>query len=711
MNSKKPLLTISLLISNRPDTIPRCLDSLRPIMHAIPSELILIDTSKNEEIHKLLLTYTDKVYEFEWCNDFAKARNEGIRRAQGEWFLYLDDDEWFVDAKEIIDFFRTKEYKNFGSVNMQIRNFSNAEYTKYSDSWVTRLFCLEGGVRFEGKVHEYIYNIHGVQVFLPAMIHHSGYIFDTEEKKRKHFERNSKMLLELIEKEPEGLRWQAQMIQEYCTIDDWESIVEFCQERIKKVDKIDHFMDRNHLCTMYAGYIDALKNLGRHEEFLALCEQASNDERITDLLRATIHLRKAESYVNVEEDFVAAKESVDAYFEYYKNFKKNEVAMREQLGALLINRTFERNYLDTAHNILIYIALKQGDMSALQDCVKRIESKEGFAISVKLANYLVELMATMEERTAFSRILAKAVEDESISKMFCAEAQRWEEKDEKGFLKIAHIYANVAADFWFFKYCHFVDTAVQGDKIKVEKVLEALLKSMPNQFYLPDKVYEIIHQYDIKVALLWAKLAADKWPALIKEFVDNCSTETIDKVRNLICDVYKADDRRVLSLELAFMEKQLIAGPEEQIIEYYDLLKQYAPIKLAYYYNFYADKETQDEIPVDVQAAYLINEYVELEVQDKIQALGKIKEAAETCPLFADGLSKFVHRYVELEEEKSKLQNDEMNALRIQVLLQIRAMIQAGQLDAAQQILQQLLQMFPGDVEVEQLVSEIQEIK
>ena len=38
MSTKKPLLTISLLISNRPDTIPRCLDSLGLIMEEIPSE-------------------------------------------------------------------------------------------------------------------------------------------------------------------------------------------------------------------------------------------------------------------------------------------------------------------------------------------------------------------------------------------------------------------------------------------------------------------------------------------------------------------------------------------------------------------------------------------------------------------------------------------------------------------------------------------------
>ena len=114
MKTKKPQLTISLLASDRPIELRRCLDSLRPITDALSCELILIDTSKNPNVNALLREYTEQVYEFEWCNDFAKARNEGLKRAQGEWFLYLDDDEWFVETDELISFFRSGEYKDYG---------------------------------------------------------------------------------------------------------------------------------------------------------------------------------------------------------------------------------------------------------------------------------------------------------------------------------------------------------------------------------------------------------------------------------------------------------------------------------------------------------------------------------------------------------------------------------------------------------------------
>ncbi|MCQ2505577.1 MAG: hypothetical protein MJ113_00165 [Lachnospiraceae bacterium] len=44
----KKLLTISLLVSNRIDTIDKCLSSLKPIMDALDADLIVVDTVGEE---------------------------------------------------------------------------------------------------------------------------------------------------------------------------------------------------------------------------------------------------------------------------------------------------------------------------------------------------------------------------------------------------------------------------------------------------------------------------------------------------------------------------------------------------------------------------------------------------------------------------------------------------------------------------------------
>lgn len=98
-------LTISLLASDRMNTLKRCLDSITPFLRELNSELIIVATGQDPAVLALAGQYTSDIIPFTWCNDFSKARNAGLKKASGEWFLFLDDDEWFEDVSEIIDFF------------------------------------------------------------------------------------------------------------------------------------------------------------------------------------------------------------------------------------------------------------------------------------------------------------------------------------------------------------------------------------------------------------------------------------------------------------------------------------------------------------------------------------------------------------------------------------------------------------------------------
>ena len=73
--SANPLLTISVLISNRPDTVRRCLDSVRPLLEQVSSELVLVDTGCGAQVRGIIEEYTDRIIDFQWCGDFSKARN------------------------------------------------------------------------------------------------------------------------------------------------------------------------------------------------------------------------------------------------------------------------------------------------------------------------------------------------------------------------------------------------------------------------------------------------------------------------------------------------------------------------------------------------------------------------------------------------------------------------------------------------------------
>ena len=205
-------LTISLLVSGRKETTERCLDSLSKLCTELDSELILVDTGCDDDLRQKLSGYTDHIIPFTWCDDFAAARNVGLKEAQGEWFLFLDDDEWFEDVTPVLDFFTSEESAEYDQAVYKVRNYSNYEGTSYSDDWVSRIIRLEEDTHFTGRIHEYLTPSRGKCKKLDAFVHHFGYVYTDEEKKDQHFERNVIPLKLMIREDPGFMKWRIQLI-------------------------------------------------------------------------------------------------------------------------------------------------------------------------------------------------------------------------------------------------------------------------------------------------------------------------------------------------------------------------------------------------------------------------------------------------------------------------------------------------------------------
>ena len=151
MNNKVQL-SISILMSGRKET-RACLESLKKLMDEVACELIIVDTGCDKDTIDIIKEYTDIIIPFTWCNDFAKARNEGLKRATGEWFMFMDDDEWFEDTTEIIQVFKGNEYNEYNSASYIIRSYIDYKGKKYVDANITRMSKLTEETCFKGKVH------------------------------------------------------------------------------------------------------------------------------------------------------------------------------------------------------------------------------------------------------------------------------------------------------------------------------------------------------------------------------------------------------------------------------------------------------------------------------------------------------------------------------------------------------------------------------
>jgi len=208
-------LSIGVLVSNNIGTIRRCMESLQPILDQVSSELIIVDTvgeDKSDGSFAVAKAYANKSCYFPWCNDFAAARNVCIDHAEGEWFLYVDDDEWFDDVQELIDFFRNGECERYAQGVYNIRNY-DAE-GNYTLALVSRLFRRTKATRFVGRVHEEMINVYLPKKLFSFCAGHSGYAFENEEERKKKQNRNVSLLETEIKECGLNSARAAQMVQE-----------------------------------------------------------------------------------------------------------------------------------------------------------------------------------------------------------------------------------------------------------------------------------------------------------------------------------------------------------------------------------------------------------------------------------------------------------------------------------------------------------------
>lgn len=94
---RQPFLSVSMIVKNESLNLERCLSSIRPYV----DEMVVVDTGSRDGTTEIAAQYGAKVSYFEWCDDFAAARNYALSQVSGEWILVLDADEELVVKSNI----------------------------------------------------------------------------------------------------------------------------------------------------------------------------------------------------------------------------------------------------------------------------------------------------------------------------------------------------------------------------------------------------------------------------------------------------------------------------------------------------------------------------------------------------------------------------------------------------------------------------------
>lgn len=192
------MLSLCMIVKNEEYTIEKCLK--KAILLA--NDIVIVDTGSTDKTRDIAMKYTDKVFDFKWCNDFSKVRNYSIEKSNNDWILVLDADEVITDFNEesIKNFCNEMNRDKVGRI--KIINIYEDEYgiRKYTER-VNRLFNKRY-FEYNGIIHEQIVskekNIYSTRD-IKITLNHIGYSKEVIERSNK-VERNIILLEEAIEK-------------------------------------------------------------------------------------------------------------------------------------------------------------------------------------------------------------------------------------------------------------------------------------------------------------------------------------------------------------------------------------------------------------------------------------------------------------------------------------------------------------------------------
>lgn len=146
-------ISLCMIVKNEEEVIGRCLDSIKDVV----DEIIIIDTGSEDKTKEIVSKYTDKVYDFEWIEDFASARNFSFSKATKEYVMWLDADDVLLQRDKVALSKLKKSLSNTVDMVMMKYNVAFDEEGKPTYSFFReRLFKRSNNFKWVGEIHEVI---------------------------------------------------------------------------------------------------------------------------------------------------------------------------------------------------------------------------------------------------------------------------------------------------------------------------------------------------------------------------------------------------------------------------------------------------------------------------------------------------------------------------------------------------------------------------
>ena len=194
-----------MIVRDEEDNLDRCLRSVR----AVADELIVVDTGSRDRTVEIAHQHGAKVSYFEWCDDFAAARNDALAQAKGRWILQMDADEELVvkDPGRLRRLVTATPDACWGFFIPVHLHESEGPRRSYNIFHRLLLFRNHPDLRYFSRIHEQLRYVGRdtppeFRYSDELIVEHFGYVPSEIERKRKH-ERNLRLLSMALAEQPD----------------------------------------------------------------------------------------------------------------------------------------------------------------------------------------------------------------------------------------------------------------------------------------------------------------------------------------------------------------------------------------------------------------------------------------------------------------------------------------------------------------------------
>ncbi len=262
-------VTAILIVKNEEQRLPTCLASLK----GVASQIVVVDTGSTDRTVEIAEGFGATLGYFEWCDDYAAARNESLKLATGQWALWIDADEELNPAA-VPAINRAIVRPQFGGYYTEIVNFTDdrTNSNEFVHSAI-RLFRNVPGVKFTEAIHEQV-KPSLVDLGLPwatidgRFIAHHGYRPSEMEAKGK-IDKTIALLQRVVENDRENAFQWFNLANAHLIGARYDEAVRAAEECAKRLDA-----ERDFGPLTYQVWACSLSHLGELEACLKVCDAA-----------------------------------------------------------------------------------------------------------------------------------------------------------------------------------------------------------------------------------------------------------------------------------------------------------------------------------------------------------------------------------------------------------------------------------------------------